>query len=403
MPSKLTVAAAQVFTQPTLQETLTLLRDTTQKAASQGASLILFPEAFLGGYPRTCSFGATIGNRDPSGYDQFHSYFRSAVDLGDTPLGEGIRWERKELSVNESTGRRGDGTREYLEAVARDTGVFLVTGVVEKAGGSLYCAGLFIDPVKGVVGKRRKVQPTGMERLVWSQGQPSSLKAIVAEIKGVRVVMGSAICWENFMPLLRYSLYAQGVNLWLAPTADGRATWEPLMRTVAMEGRCWVLTANQAVQIEDLPAWTGRGGWKAENSAMNQRGENGVVNGAGPEQKGRRESMSCRTEENHEIAWKGKSVDGAVVEEEDVTSGRPKMTEQAGQSEWASRGGSCIISPSGDAVVGPIWEKKDELLITEIDFDECERRKFDFDATGHYARMDAFKLTVEGLDLNPPP
>ena len=109
--------------------------------------------------------------------------------------------------------------------------------------------------------------------------------------------------------------------------------------------------------------------------------------------------MSCRTEENHEIAWRGKSQDGSA----DGTIETPVQTKSAKTEEWASRGGSCIIGPMGNTVVGPVWEKDEELLITEIDMDECEKAKFDFDATGHYARLDAFKLTVEGLDLSPPP
>ncbi len=393
MPQKLTVACAQVHTQDTLQTTLALLKKHTLDAARNDVSILLFPEAFLGGYPRTCSFGAQIGKRAPEGYDQFHTYYKGAVDLGDTAVGEGDRWLRRELRVNEETGRRGDGTREVLEEVTRETGVFLVVGCVERAGGSLYCTVVFVDPAKGVVGKRRKVQPTGSERLVWSQGQPSSLKVVSAVIKGMRVVMGSAICWENFMPLLRYSLYAQGVNLYLAPTADPRPTWEPLMRTIAGEGRCWVVSCNQAIKTEDIPEWIS--GKKKDGKRPS------VVNGFPTEEAagGRRQSMSCRTEENHEIAWRGKSPDGKA----NGAAVAPAPAVSTEIAEWASRGGSCIVDPMGNTVVGPVWEKDDELLITEIDFDECEKAKFDFDATGHYARLDAFKLTVEGLDLSPPP
>ena len=194
--------------------TLTLLSThNNHRLQSKGTSLILFPEAFLGGYPRTCSFGACRRLQAPLRPRPFLSYYKAAIDLGDTVSGAGDLWLARKLPVNSDTGYRGDGTREYLEDVARQTGVFIVTGVVERAGGSLYCAALFVDPKLGVIGKRRKVQPTGSERLVWAQGQPSSLRAVAATIKGVRVVMGCAICWENYMPLLRYSLYAQEVNL----------------------------------------------------------------------------------------------------------------------------------------------------------------------------------------------
>lgn len=382
MPSKLTVGIAQVHTQQTTEATLSILRRFTQNAASKDVSILLFPEAFLGGYPRTCNFGAAIGSRTDEGRTQFVNYYKSCIDLGDTARGEEDAWLKRKLEVNEETGRRGDGTREFLEDVARETGVFLVVGMVERAGGSLYCTAVYVDPAKGIVGKRRKVQPTGSERLVWAQGQPSSLKAVSANIKGVRVVMGTAICWENYMPLLRYALYAQGVNLWLAPTADPRATWEPLMKTVACEQRCWVLSANQCIKSKNLPGWI---------TGANEPAVNGTASGSAWHR--RRSSVTMKTEENHEIAWKPKG--DTISESEAVQDEEP--------AEFASAGGSCIVSPMGQTVAGPVWNKDEDLLYAEIDFDECERGRFDFDATGHYGRLDAFKLTVEGLDLTPPP
>ncbi|ETN46947.1 uncharacterized protein HMPREF1541_01136 [Cyphellophora europaea CBS 101466] len=391
MPSKLTVGIAQVHTQQTTADTLDLLRKHTRSAAAKGISILLFPEAFLGGYPRTCNFGAAIGARTDEGRNQFVNYFKSCIDLGDTARGEEDAWLKRELDVNEETGRRGDGTRECLEDVARETGVFLVVGMVEKAGGSLYCTAVYVDPAKGIVSKRRKVQPTGSERLVWAQGQPSSLKAVSATIKGVKVVMGTAICWENYMPLLRYALYAQGVNLWLAPTADPRATWEPLMKTIACEQRCWVLSANQCIKSRNLPAWiTGKQQASSEEAVLN-----GSSHGPshGPTSHRRRSSVTTKTDENHEIAWRPK---GEIKEEGEAV-------QSDGASEFASSGGSCIVSPMGQTVTGPVWNKEEELLYANIDFDDCERGRFDFDATGHYGRLDAFKLTVEGLDLTPPP
>ena len=164
------------------------------------------------------------------------------------------------------------------------------------------------------------------------------------------------------------------------------------MRTIAGEGRCWVLSCNQAIKTEDIPEWIS-GKKKVEEQAP-------VVNGSAPEAAGgRKQSMSCRTQENHEIAWPGKSSEG----ETNGTATAPAPVSNASSQEWASRGGSCIVDPMGNTVVGPVWENDEELLITQVDFDECEKAKFDFDATGHYARLDAFKLTVEGLDLHPPP
>jgi nitrilase len=344
MPQKLTIGLAQTSTLTNTNETFKTLRTLTQRAAAQNVSILLFPEAYLGGYPRMCSFGAAIGSRTEEGREQFLQYLHSAIDLGDTFQGEGDVWIDRKLPVNKETGRRGDGTREFLEDVARETGVFIVTGLVEKAGSSMFCAAVYIDPIRGVIAKRRKVMPTGTERLVWAQGSPSTLKAVSTVIKGIRVVMGTAICWENYMPLLRYAMYSQGVNLWFAPTADARDTWESLMKTIACEGRTFVLSCNQCQRVSDLPAWA-----------------------------------------------TGKS---------EITD---KPIQNASSDQWASRGGSCIVGPMGNTMAGPSWEKIDDLLYAEVDFDECERGKLDFDAAGHYSRHDAFRLTVEGLDLTPPP
>lgn len=340
MARKLKLAVAQARTLDTTAATLKALEDTVAQAGKQGVDLILFPEAYLGGYPRTCAFGASVGARDPRGRDQFLSYFRDAVDLGDTPAGAGDDWVERKLPTAKGSNVRGDGTREELERIARETGVFVATGLVERAGGSLYCGVVYVDPQRGVIGKRRKVMPTGTERLIWAQGSPSSLRAVTTTIKGVKLTLAAAICWENFMPLLRQSLYSQNVNLYLAPTADARDTWLPLMRTAGFEGRAFVLSANQCVQRKHLPAWI------KDLSAL--------AEGEGPE-------------------------------------------------DYVSRGGSCIISPLGEVLSGPIWKEEDNLSVIEADFDDCDRGRLDLDVAGSYSRNDAFKFTVEGLDLNPPP
>ncbi|KAL9625449.1 MAG: hypothetical protein Q9160_000512 [Pyrenula sp. 1 TL-2023] len=345
-PSKtLTLAVSQSRTLSTLPSTLQALSQTTTLASTRhSASLILFPEAYLGGYPRTCSFGAAVGARDPRGRDQFLEYWRQSVDLGDTPAGAGEEWVERRLPTRTGEGRRGDGTREYLEQVARETGVFVVVGVVERAGGTLYCAVVYVDPGKGCVGKRRKVMPTGSERLIWGQGSPSTLKAVRTTLKGgVDITLAAAICWENYMPLLRASLYSQNINIYLAPTADARDTWLPLMRTIACEGRTYVLSANQCVKRKDLPPWIRR--------------LEGEVNGDATEK----------------------------------------------DEEFVSPGGSCIIGPLGEVLKGPLWEKEDELLVATIDLEDCERGRLDLDVAGSYSRNDAFKLEVVGLDTNPPP
>lgn len=217
------------------------------------------------------------------------------------------------------------------------------------------------------------------------------------------------------MPLLRYAIYSQGVNLWLAPTADARDTWESLMKTVASEGRCFVLSANQAIKRKNLPEWVT--GVKAQENTSTAQEINhpSLANGTSKAPLGgRRRSMSTRTEENHEIAWRSK--DGTINEEAaseqadsssavviDNTLPPTTTTAEDEGEQYVSAGGSCIISPLGKTLQGPVWEKEHELVYTEVDFDDCERGHLDFDAVGHYSRPDAFKLTVEGLDLNPPP
>jgi nitrilase len=338
--------------------------------------------------------------------------------MGDTPAGAGNNWVDKKLELPRGKKYRGDGTREELERIARETGVFIVTGLVERCAGTLYCAAVFVCPKLGILGKRRKLMPTGSERLIWGQGTASTLRAVTTEIRGVKLTMGSAICWENYMPMLRQSLYMQNVNLWFAPTADARDTWEGLMRTVGCEGRCFVVSANQCVRKKHLPQWISMG----SNGASE-----GKVNGNAEESKstvgasGRRKSTICKTEEGHEICLpivEGKEMaqpnteDTSAIEtptpsvKNDVLNTNPFAQAEASSAdgeEFVSRGGSCIISPLGEVLAGPLWESEDDLITVEVDFEDCERGRLDFDAGGSYSRSDQFKLHVEGLDLSPPP
>lgn len=413
--------------------------------------LLLFPEAYLGGYPRTCTFGTSVGARDERGREQWLAYWKQGVDLGDSPRGRGEQWIRAD---GEDKIKRGDGTREELERIARETGVFLVVGVVEKAGGSLYCGVVYVDPQLGCVGKRRKVMPTGMERVVWAQGGTETLRAVVATLggdgdgdKGVRVVLAAAVCWENYMPLLRWSLYAQDVNLWLAPTADARETWLPLMRTVAVEGRCVVVSANQCVRRRDLPGWITGSEEEEEEKKKKKKVTTGGEVGNGWK---RRKSVRMETEEGHELVLPSFSKteksekgdggkDGAAVNgtsplrfseipADDGVTNRKESNDNApgnhvlalpstGQpapdtssavddtdDEFVSTGGSCIIGPSGEVLAGPLWEVDEGgLLIAKVDLEDCERGRLDLDVAGSYGRLDSFELKVKGLELSPPP
>lgn len=440
---KLKLAVAQSRTLSTTAETLAALEQTTRKAAQRSARLILFPEAYIGGYPRGCNFGAAVGGRKPEGREQFLHYFHSAIDLGDTPAGAGDEWTERRLPLAKGAKLRGDGTREDLERIARETGVFVVTGLIEKSGGSLYCAVVYVCPREGVLGKRRKVMPTGSERLIWAQGSPKTLKAVTTTIDGVKLTLAAAICWENYMPLLRQSLYSQNVNLYLAPTADARATWLPLMITAAFESRAVVLSCNQCQKQSHLPNWIRGAESQSKRTASPAATERRMRRGStiskteedheicwpatanGEELdpaagKRRRKSIITETPDHHEICWpvKDGQVDGNANAESEVatnghapssvrsTSMKARSHSQAieEEDEWLSRGGSCIISPLGEVLAGPLWETEDgEILVVEADFDDCDRGRLDLDVAGSYSRNDAFKLTVEGLDLNPPP
>ncbi|KAL8810875.1 MAG: hypothetical protein Q9200_002249 [Gallowayella weberi] len=440
MPKRLTLAVSQSHTLSTTSATLAALASTAREAALQGVHLLLFPEAYLGGYPRNCNFGATVGSRSDEGREQFLQYFHTATDLGDTPRGAGDDWVERRLEVAQGQESRGDGTREDLERVARETGVFLVVGLVEKAGGS----------------KRRKVMPTGSERLIWAQGSPSTLKAVTTTIAGVKLTLAAAICWENYMPLLRYSLYSQNVNLYLAPTADARGTWLPLMRTIACESRAYVLSANQCVRREHLPPWIrGSGsrttvstknaatvpGPKLDNNSETKEAHelkipasdhspmpkipeptpvdkaHGVISpsplhiGSSSDHQdasplkfrnGRRRSSNLMPmPDNHLLALPGGPVGDGSTDEQDTDTSSPADDDD----EFVCRGGSCIIGPTGDVLEGPLWEIEDGgfLIARDIDFEDCERGRLDLDVAGSYSRNDAFELRVAGLNLDPPP
>ena len=192
------------------------VREFTAMAGRQGASLALFPEAMVGGYPKGKDFGARVGQRSPEGRREFRRYFESAIEVPGPVC-------------------------EALGEAAREAGLHLVTGVVERDGGTLYCTVLFFSPAGHLLGKHRKVMPTAMERLIWGFGDGSTLPVISTPLGRI----GAVICWENYMPLLRAAMYAKGIQLYCAPTVDDRDTWAPSMRHIACEGRCFVLSACQ--------------------------------------------------------------------------------------------------------------------------------------------------------------
>ena len=280
-----------------LGATIEKVHELAANAAKQGAELILFPEAFVSAYPKGLDFGARVGGRTPEGRDDFRRYFESAVEVPGAAC-------------------------DALGQAARAAGAHLVIGVIEKELGTLYCTVLFFAPDGRLLGKHRKLMPTAMERLGGGFGDGSTLPVFDTPLGR----LGAVICWENYMPLLRMTMYSKGIQIYCAPTADDRETWLSTMRHVALEGRCFVLSACQHLTRGDCPE-----------------------------------------------------------EYEAIQGDDPKTV--------LMRGGSCIISPLGKVLAGPDVDGP-AILTAELELDEIVRGKFDFDATGHYARPDVFQLYV---------
>lgn len=189
-----------------------------REAHDRGARLVVFPEAMIGGYPKGASFGCPIGMRKPEGREAYRLYFERAIDLNGPEVSE-------------------------IAAATSETGLFVVVGCIERDGGTVYCTALFFDGDKGLIGKHRKLMPTAGERLIWGFGDGSTMGVFETSLGRI----GAVICWENYMPMLRMHMYSQGIGIYCAPTADDRDTWLPSMQHIALEGRCFVLTACQYV------------------------------------------------------------------------------------------------------------------------------------------------------------
>ena len=281
-----------------LRRTLQKVGDLASDAARRGAQIVLFPEAFISCYPKGSTFGSVVGTRTMEGRQEYERYWNSAIDVPGPAV-------------------------DVLARIARENSIHLVIGVIERDGGTLYCCVLFFAPDGTFLGKHRKLMPTGCERLIWGFGDGSTMP--VYDTPHGR--LGSVICWENYMPLMRAAMYAKGVEIWCAPTADARDSWIASMQHIAVEGRCFVLSCNQFTRRSDYPA-----------------------------------DFPCTL---------GDDPDTII-----------------------SRGGSCIVNPFGEIIAGPNFEGE-AILVASIDRGDILRGKFDFDATGHYARPDVFKLTVD--------
>ena len=278
--------------------TIAKLGDLAADAARRGAKIAVFPEAFVSAYPRGATFGAVMGSRTPEGRELFRLYADSSITVP------------------------GPAVTEMAE-IAKSAGIVLVVGVIERDGGTLYCSTLTFDRLGSYLGKHRKLMPTAMERLVWGFGDGSTLPVHDTEIGRV----GAVICWENYMPMLRAAMYAQRIQVYCAPTADGRPNWVPSMQHIGFEGRCFVLSTNQFCRRSDYPS--------------------------------------------------------------DYQSALPNDPDAI-----VSRGGACIVDPTGEILAGPLWDQEG-IISAEIDLRVITRQLFDLDPVGHYARPDVFSLSVD--------
>ncbi len=199
-------------------KTIDKVEKLVDKYANQGCQLIVFPESFIPGYPRGFTFGANIGKRNDEGRELYLEYYENSIDINSDDINK-------------------------LENIAKSNKAYLIIGVTEKnkTSGSLFCSMLYISPLNGLLGVHRKIKPTGTERVIWSESDGKSLVTFNTRIGKI----GGLICWENYMPLARMSMYKQGIEIYVAPTADSRDTWTSTMVHIALEGRCFVLGCNQ--------------------------------------------------------------------------------------------------------------------------------------------------------------
>lgn len=209
-----------------VEKTVQLVIEWVEKGAAAGCELLLFPESFIPCYPRGLDFDSIVGRRTEKSRNQWLEYWENSLETNSQYV-------------------------EQISEAIRRAGIFVALGVTEREsiGGSLHCALLYFDKQGNLIGKHRKLKPTGLERYIWAESDGSTLVSFDTEIGKI----GGLICWENYMPLARMSMYQRGVEIYLAPTADSRESWQSTMQHIALEGRCFVLACNQFVQKSDYP------------------------------------------------------------------------------------------------------------------------------------------------------
>jgi nitrilase len=282
--------------------TLQRVEELVAEAAGTGAELVVLPEAFVPGTP----------------------LWIDTVPIWD---GDGAWYARL---VDQAVVVPGPATAR-IGAAARAAGVHVVIGVQEREphGATIYNTMLYFGPDGRLLSKHRKLMPTGSERTVWGQGDGSTLEVVPTALGR----LGGLICWENYMPLARFHLYAQGIEVWLAPTLARGDGWVATMRHIAREGRVWVVGVNPCLRVDQVPA---------------------------------------------DLPDRDRMI-GALGE---------------GDTTWIEPGNTVICDPNGRIVAGPLREAEG-ILTAEIDLDKVAEMRRLFDPTGHYHRPDVFELRVD--------
>jgi nitrilase len=273
-----------------------------EDAAALGADLIVFPEVFVPGTP---------------------------IWIDSVPIWEGeAAWFARLVDQAVVV---PSPTTERIAAAARDAGVYVVVGIDEREphGTTIYNTILYFGPDGRLLDKHRKLMPTGSERTVWGMGDGSTLDVVPTELGRI----GGLICWENYMPLARFHLYAQGVEIWVAPTLARGDGWIATMRHIAREGRVWVIGVNPCVRVVQIPA----------------------------------------DFPDRDRVWPVGDGD---------------------EAEWVEPGNSVICNPNGEIVAGPL-RHEENILTAEIDLAEVMAGRRLFDPVGHYNRPDVFQLSVD--------
>ncbi len=287
------------------EATIDRVAELTAAAAGAGAQLVVFPEVFVPGTP---------------------------IWIDTRPIWDGDAEWFGLLADNAVV--VPSAATERLGAIAREHGVWLVVGVQERArhGGTIFNTLLYFAADGTLVDTHRKLVPTGSERTVWGMGDGSTLRVVDTPLGRV----GGLICWENYMPLARFYLYAQGVDVWLAPTLATGDAWVASMRHIARENRMFVIGVNPVLHVDRVPA---------------------------------------------DFPHRDRLLPDVFLAE---------------HGPWVEEGNTVIVGPDGGLLGGPV-RQQEQTLVVDLDLGLVPAARRLLDPVGHYNRPDVFRLQVDTL------